>query len=280
MKKIFLIIASLIFTLALTFSFTGCSKGTPSDTIVVGASSTPHAEILEAVRGELEDAGWKLKIVTYGDYVLPNTALNEGELDANYFQHTPYLLNFNKEKKTKLVSAVKVHYEPFGVYGTSDVTKDDFLANKTGRTVYVPSDGTNCTRALLLLQDNGYITLKDGVSASDALTDKDIVQANGNKIVLVAAEQVPAQLRNASSGSLAVVNGNYALASGLDIANALAVESADGDAAQLYANVVAVKSGKENSEKTKALVKALTSKTAYDFIVSEYNGAVLPVFSV
>ena len=279
MKKLLITFASAALAASLVCSFAGCKSGTPADTIVVGASSTPHAEILEAVRADLLEEGWKLKIVTYGDYVLPNTALEDGELDANYFQHTPYLDNFNLEKKTHLVSAVKVHYEPFGVYG-KDVTQNDFDTNKTGRTIYVPSDGTNCTRALLVLQDNGYITLNEGVKASDALTDKDIVNKNGNNIVLVAAEQVPAQLRNASAGSLAVVNGNYALASNLDISTALAVESATGDAAQLYANVIAVKAGNEQSEKTKALVKALTSKTAYDYITATYSGAVLPVFTV
>lgn len=279
MKKLLLSLASAALAVTLVGSLAGCKTGTPADTIVVGASSTPHAEILEAVRDDLLDAGWKLKIVTYGDYVLPNNDLEDGELDANYFQHTPYLDNFNLENKTHLVSAVKVHYEPFGVYG-KDVTQADFEATKTGRTIYVPSDGTNCTRALLVLQENGYITLKDGVKPSDALTDLDIVNKNGNNIVLVAAEQVPVQLRNASAGALAVVNGNYALASGLNISNALAVESATGDAAQLYANVVAVKEGKEQSEKTKALVKALTSKTAYDYITATYSGAVLPVFSI
>ena len=279
MKKLLLSLATTALAATLVGSLAGCKTGTPADTIVVGASSTPHAEILESVRDDLLEAGWKLKIVTYGDYVLPNTALEGGDLDANYFQHTPYLDNFNLEKGTHLVSAVKVHYEPFGVYG-KDVTQADFETTKTGRTIYVPSDGTNCTRALLVLQENGYITLNEGVKPSDALTDLDIVNKNGNEIVLVAAEQVPAQLRNASAGSLAVVNGNYALASGLDIANALAVESATGDAAQLYANVVAVKEGNEQSEKTKALVKALTSKTAYDYIVATYSGAVLPVFSI
>lgn len=279
MKKLFLTLASLVLSCGFALALFGCNTGTPADTIVVGASSTPHAEILEAVRGDLLEEGFKLKIVKYGDYVLPNTALEKGELDANYFQHKPYLDNFNAEKKTHLCAAAKIHYEPFGVYG-KNVSQEEFDTVKTGRTIYVPSDGTNCTRALFVLRDEGYLTLRAGVSPTDALTDKDIAEANGNEVVLVAAEQVPAQLRNASDGALAVVNGNYALAAGLDLNDALAVENAEGEAAQLYANVVAVKKGNENTEKTKALVKVLTGKTALDFINKTYGGAVLPVFTV
>lgn len=277
MKKLLTTLAALAASCILACSLVGC--GETEKTIKVGASSTPHAEILAAVKDTLAEEGWKLEIVTYGDYVLPNTALESGELDANYFQHTPYLDNFNKERGTHLVAAAKIHYEPFGVYG-KNVTKEDFAATKTGRTIYVPSDGTNCTRALLVLQDEGYLTLKEGVSAADALTDKDIVEKNGNEVVLVAAEQVPVQLKNADDGALAVVNGNYALASGLQVENALALEKADGAAAQLYANVVAVKEGNENSEKTKALLSALLSQKVIDFINAKYNGAVLPVFSI
>ncbi len=278
MKKLFLTLATLVLSCTFALALFGCNTGTPADTIVVGASSTPHAEILEAVRGDLLAAGFRLKIVTYGDYILPNTALESGELDANYFQHTPYLDNFNAERKTHLSAAAKIHYEPFGVYG-KEVTQEAFDTVKTGRTIYVPADGTNCTRALFVLRDEGYITLRAGVSPADALTDKDIAESNGNEVVLVAAEQVPVQLRNSAAGSLAVVNGNYALASGLNLKDALAVENAEGEAAQLYANVVAVKAGNENTEKTKALVGALTGKTALDFINATYGGAVLPVFA-
>ncbi len=275
MKKLF-VVAALAASCVLG-SLAGCGEG--EKTITVGASSTPHAEILAAVKDTLAEAGWNLKIVTYGDYVLPNTALESGELDANYFQHTPYLENFNKERGTHLVAAAKVHYEPFGVYG-KNVTKEDFGAVKTGRTIYVPSDGTNCTRALLVLQEEGYLTLGEGVGASDALTDKDIADKKGNEVVLVAAEQVPAQLKNADDGALAVVNGNYALASGLRVEDALTLEKADGAAAQLYANVVAIRAGEEESEKTKALLSALLSQEVIDFINGKYGGAVLPVFTV
>ncbi len=280
MKKLLTTLAAVAASCILACSLVGCGQTNDKDKVItVGASSTPHAQILEAVKDTLAEDGWELKIVTYGDYVLPNTALEDGELDANYFQHTPYLDNFNKERGTHLVSVAKVHYEPFGVYG-NNVTKDDFASTRTGRTIYVPNDGTNCTRALLLLQEEGYITLKAGVSAADSLTDKDIVDKNGNDVVPVAAEQVPAQLKNSDDGDLAVVNGNYALASGLEVKNALALEKADGDAAQLYANIVAVKEGNENSEKTKALLSALLSQKVIDFINTKYDGAVLPVFSV
>lgn len=278
MKKILLTLLTIALAFAFACSFVGCASGTPDDTIVVGASSTPHAEILKLIEDDLREEGFKLDIKIYTDYVLPNTALEDGALDANYFQHTPYLNTFNKENGTHIVSAGKIHYEPFGVYG-KNVSKEDFAANKTGRTILVPSDGTNCTRALLVLQDNGYITLKDGVKPSDSLSDKDIVDGKGNNITLVAAENIPATLNNSDNGTIAVVNGNYALEAGFDVKNALAVERADGDAAQLYANIIAVKEGNENSAKTNALIKVLNTKKVYDYITDHYNGAVLPVFN-
>ena len=143
----------------------------------------------------------------------------------------------------------------------------------------VPGDGSNCTRALLVLADNGYITLNEGVSASDSLSDKDIADKNGNTITLVEASNLPAQLKNSDDGTIAVINGNYALEAGLKIADVLAVEDSLGEAAQLYANIVAVKQGHENDEKTKALIKALKTKKVYDFITEHYDGAVLPSFT-
>ncbi|MCH5163840.1 MAG: metal ABC transporter substrate-binding protein [Clostridiales bacterium] len=279
MKKIFLTILTVALICAFTLSFVGCTPSTPDDTIVIGASSTPHAEILEQIRADLEAEGFKLDIKIYTDYVLPNTALEDGSLDANYFQHTPYLNDFNKNNGTHILSVEKIHYEPFAVYG-KNVSKEDFEATKTGRTILIPDDGTNCTRALLVLRDNGYITLKDGVKPSDSLSDKDIVDNNGNTVVLVAAENVPAQLNNANAGTIAVINGNYALEANLDVKTALAVENASGDAAQLYANIIAVKEGNENSAKTKALIKALKTQKVFNYITEHYNGAVLPVFTV
>lgn len=276
MKKFFKALLGATLALTLSLSFASCEKD-DSKTIKVGASSTPHAEILSHIKDDLKAEGWTLEIRVMDDYVTPNTALQQGDLDANYFQHLPYLNNFNAENGTTLVSAAAIHYEPFGVYG-KNVTKEDFAENKTGRTILIPNDGSNCTRALFVLQDEGYITLKDGVSASDNLSDKDIADKKGNTVTLVEAAQIPAQLENADGGTIAVINGNYALAAGLSVSNALATERADGDAASLYANIIAVKAGNETSEKTKALVKALKTQKVIDYINSTYNGAVQATF--
>lgn len=278
MKKFLLTLLTITLISAFTLGVAACNGGTPDKTIVVGASSTPHAEILETIREDLLSEGFELDIRIYDDYVLPNKSLEDGDLDANYFQHTPYLDNFNAANGTHIVSVGKIHYEPLGVYG-KNVTKEDFLASKTGRTILVPGDGSNCTRALLVLADNGYITLNEGVSASDSLSDKDIADKNGNTITLVEASNLPAQLKNSDDGTIAVINGNYALEAGFKIADVLAVEDSLGEAAQLYANIVAVKQGHENDEKTKALIKALKTKKVYDFITEHYDGAVLPSFT-
>ncbi|MCM1149023.1 MAG: MetQ/NlpA family ABC transporter substrate-binding protein [Butyricicoccus sp.] len=243
--------------------------------IVVGASSTPHAEILEFVKPALAEQGYELDIVVYDDYVLPNKALDDGELDANYFQHSPYLFSFNDSNGTDLVPAVLVHYEPFGVYGNG-VSDLGELAD--GATIIIPADDSNETRALLLLQQEGLITLPDDASAAAGVTTLDIVDDGGYKVVPVQADSVPAQLDNSDAGTVAVINGNYALQAGLKVADALAIEDASGDAAQTYANVLAVRNGDENSEKIQALVKALTTDSVKEFIASEYNGAVVAIF--
>lgn len=272
--------AVLAATLALCFALSLAACGDNENVITVGASPTPHAEILNAVKEELKKDGWTLVVRTFDDYVTPNTALQEGELDANYFQHEPYLTTFNKDYKTDLVSVGKVHYEPFGIYG-KNVTKEDFKQNTTGRTIYVPADGSNFTRALYVLQDEGYITLDENVTASsESLTVRDIKDLKGNEVKPVEAQTVTSLLNNSDDGTIAVVNGNYALTAGYKSENALAFERADGDAAQLYANIIAVKRGNEESAKTKALVKALLSKTVYDFITNTYHGAVRPVFDL
>ncbi len=280
MKKIitFVLIAALVLTIA--FALVGCDK---AHTITVGASATPHAEILEVIKDGLKENGWKLKIKVFDDYITPNTALDEGSLDANYFQHTPYLEDFNKNNNTDLVSVGKIHYEPLGLYGKG-VTPTQYKTasfDKTNRTILVPNDGSNLTRALFLLQDEGFITLREGAQATDTLTLEDIKQTNSNTISDVDAATVAAHLRDADSGTLAVINGNFALSAGFKIAkDALAVEDANGDAAQLYANIIAVKHGNEESEKTKALLAALYSKEVYDYILATYNGSVVPVFTV
>lgn len=273
MKRILSLVLALLLVLSLT-ALLSCG-GNDEKTIVVGASPTPHAEILAQIKDALAEKGYTLKIVEYDDYVLPNTALEEGELDANYFQHTPYLNSFNAANKTDIVSACLVHYEPFGVYGKG---VDDLTALADGATIIIPNDGSNETRALFLLAQEGLITLKEGVTAADNLTKLDIVTNKGNyNIVEVNADMTPAQLKNADDGSIAVVNGNYALGAGLKIADALAQEDASGDAAQLYANIVAVRRGTENDPKIKALVEAIQSEAVAEYMVKTYNGAVIAI---
>lgn len=250
---------------------------TPSgelEKIVVGASSTPHAEILEAVSGELEALGYDLDIKIFDDYVMPNLALADGEIDANYFQHEPYLLNFNAENGTDLVSAAAIHYEPMGIYGGSKSSLDELAE---GDIIAVPNDGTNEARALLLLQDQGLITLKEGIDAStETATILDIAENPQNlEIVEMEAKNIPHSLPDVA---FAVINGNYALQAGLTGNDALASESADSDAAQTYANILAVRAGEEDSAKTQALVTALTSETCRQFIEETYSGAVVPIF--
>lgn len=243
--------------------------------IVVGASSTPHAEILEFVKPALAEQGYELDIVVYDDYVLPNKALDDGEIDANYFQHSPYLYSFNDSNGTDLVAAALIHYEPFGVYGNG---VDSLSELAEGATIVIPADDSNETRALLLLQQEGLITLPEDASASVGVTTLDIVDDGGYNIIPVQADNVPAQLDNSDPGTIAVINGNYALQAGLNAADALAIEDASGDAAQTYANVIAVRNGDENSENIQALVNALMTDAVKDYIAETYNGAVIAIF--
>lgn len=249
------------------------TPGGELETITVGASSTPHAEILDAVRGELEALGYNLEVVVFNDYVQPNTALADGDLDANYFQHEPYLTTFNSERGTDLVSAGAIHYEPMGIYPGTKSSLDDIAE---GDTIAIPNDGSNETRALLLLQDLGYITLADGIDASSNATVEAIVDNPLNlEITEMNAENIPHILADVAFG---IINGNYALQADLTGDDALASESADSDAAQTYANIVACRNGDENSDKIQALITALTSETCREYIESTYNGAVVPIF--
>ena len=274
MKKVLLSIC-LVAALALTAVLAGCGNAANEKVIRVGASSTPHAEILEQVKAALAADGYTLEIVTYDDYVLPNTDLQNGNLDANYFQHTPYLNSFNKANGTTLVSAALIHYEPFGLYGNGVSSVADL---KSGATIFIPADDSNETRALLLLAQEGLIVLPEGANAADGVNHLDIVDAKGFDIQPVEASTVPAQLRNGAAGTAAVINGNYAIGAGLKIADALATENADGDAAQTYANIIAVRSGDENSAKTAALVKALKTDAVKNYIANQYAGAVVAIF--
>lgn len=244
-------------------------------TITVGASATPHAEILEQVKDVLAAEGYELNIVIYDDYVLPNTALNDGTLDANYFQHTPYLNSFNASNGTDLSVAALIHYEPFGIYGNG---VSDLADLADGATIIIPADDSNETRALLLLQQEGLITLPEDASAEAGVTTLDIVDDGGYDIQAVQADTVPAQLKNSNEGTIAVINGNYALQAGLHASDALALEDASGDAAQTYANVIACRTGEENSEKIQALVNALLTEEIKNFIAESYDGAVVAIF--
>ena len=256
MKKVLAIVLSALLLVA---ALVGCaSKSEPAsndnnasadtaastdgklETLKVGASSTPHAEILEQVKDTLAAEGYDLQIVIYDDYVLPNQSLADGSLDANYFQHTPYLNSFNASNGTDLVSAAKIHYEPFGLYGNGVSSVADIAADAT---ILIPADDSNETRALLLLAQEGLIEL-------------------------------PAD----APGTVAVINGNYALQAGLHAADALAIEDASGDAAQTYANIIACRAGEENSAKIQALVKALQSDAVKEYIEKTYNGAVVAIF--
>ena len=266
---------SIVLALVLALACLGTAAFADDNTIVVGASSTPHAEILEVVKEALAEEGYTLEIVVYDDYVLPNQALYDGELDANYFQHTPYLNSYNASNNTDLVSAALIHYEPFGLYGNG---VDSVEAAPEGTTIVIPADDSNETRALLLLQQEGFITLPEDASAEEGISHLDIVDDGGYTITPVQADTVPSILENSDEGTLAVINGNYALQAGLKVENALAIEDASGDAAQTYANIIAVAKGNESSAKTEALIKALKTDAVKTFIADSYNGAVVAIF--
>ncbi|MEG0689127.1 MAG: MetQ/NlpA family ABC transporter substrate-binding protein [Hungatella sp.] len=239
--------------------------------IVVGASPAPHAEILEAAKAVLAAKGYELQIKEYTDYVQPNLALASGDLDANYFQHYPYLEQFNQENGTKIVSAAAIHYEPFGIYA-GNTTSLDALAD--GAKVAVPNDATNEARALLLLEAQGLIKLKEGVGLK--ATKNDIAE-NPKKLDIyeIEAAQIPRSLQDVA---VAVINGNYAIEAGLSVSDALAIEDASSLAATTYGNIVAVQEGNEKSEATLALIEALTGAEVKKFIEEKYNGAVVPLF--
>lgn len=269
MKK--LIVAAL--TGALVLGTVGTSVVFAADddkTITVAASETPHSEILEAAKPILEEEGYDLEVTVFDDYVQPNEVVESGDFDANYFQHIPYLNSFNEEKGTHLVNAGGIHYEPFGIYPGTKYSLDDIA---DGDTIAVPNDTTNEARALLLLQDNGIIKLKDGAGLEATVNDIEENPYNV-EIVELAAEQVA---RVAEETSYIVLNGNYALQAGYSVSkDALAYETSDSEAAKTYVNVIAVKEGNENSDKIKALVDVLKSDEIKDFINEKYDGAVIP----
>lgn len=249
----------------------GCGgKGTDDKVIKVAASATPHAELLEQAKPILTEQGYDLQVTVFDDYVQPNEVVESGDFDANYFQHIPYLDSFNEEKGTHLVNAGGIHYEPFGIYPG---TKSDLSSVADGDSVAVPNDTTNEARALLLLQDNGLITLRSGAGLSATVNDIEENPYN-LEIVELEAAQVP---RVVGEVAFAVLNGNYALEAGYSVAkDALAYESSDSEAAKTYVNVIAVKEGNENADKIKALVEALKSDAVKTYITDTYDGAVIP----
>ena len=237
-------------------------------TLKVAASPTPHAEILNAAKDILAEQGITLEVVEFSDYVQPNLVTESGEVDANYFQHTPYLESFNEENGTHLVAVGKIHYEPFGIYAgkTSDLS-----AIPEGGSIAIPNDGTNEARALLLLEAQGLIKLKEGVTFTATVLD---IAENPKNLDIkeIEAAQLARSLQDVDA---AVINGNYAIQAGLKVKDALAIEDKDSIAADTYANVLVVKEGHENDDATKALLAALQSDTAKKFMEEKYEGAVI-----
>ncbi len=274
MKKVLSVLIALTLSLSLV---TGCGNTVPESNgktkkIVIGASPTPHAEILAIVKDILKEKGYELEIKEFTDFVQPNLTLQSGELDANYFQHLPYLNDFNAENKTELVSIADIHYEPLGIYPGKTKSLADL---KDGAQVAVPNDTTNEARALLLLEIQGLIKLKP--DAGFKATINDIIENPKNlKIIEIEAAQLA---RSLADVDIAVINGNYAIQAGLNVVtDTLAKEEKDSLASTTYINVLAIRKGDENREDLKALVEALKSEKVRKFIEETYKGAVVPVF--
>ena len=266
-KKIVVTIVTAALVLG---TLAGCGSKKDDGTITVAASATPHAEILEQVKPILAEQGYTLEVTVFNDYVQPNQVVESGEFDANYFQHIPYLDSFNEEQGTHLVNAGGIHYEPFGIYPG---TKSDLSQIAEGDTIAVPNDTTNEARALLLLQDNGILTLKDGVGLEATVRD---IEENPHNLEIqeLEAAQVP---RVKDEVAFVVLNGNYAMEAGFSVAkDAVAYEQSDSEAAKTYVNVIAVKEGSENNEAIKALVDALKSDAVKEYINNTYDGGVIP----
>ncbi|MBR0146959.1 MAG: MetQ/NlpA family ABC transporter substrate-binding protein [Eubacterium sp.] len=239
-------------------------------TITVAASPTPHAEILAKAKDILATEGWDLQVTEFEDYVQPNLVVESGEIDANYFQHVPYLDDFNKENGTSIVNAAGIHYEPFGIYPGTKASLDQL---EDGDTIAVPNDTTNEARALLLLQANGVIKLKEGAGLTATVLD---IEENPKNVKIQELEAAQVS-RVRDEVAFVVLNGNYALEAGLSVGkDAIAYEKSDSEAARTYVNIIGVKAGNENSEKIRALVKALESEEIRQYIIDTYDGAVIP----
>lgn len=277
-KSLAVFATCLLAALLATLAFTGCSSdsGTSEEsedkTITVAASPTPHAEILNnAVAPILEEEGYTLEVKEFTDYVQPNTVTEAGEVDANYFQHRPYLENFNEEQGTHLVEVAGVHFEPMGIFSSSVESLDDVAE---GAVVAVPNDATNEARALLLLEQEGLIEVDDEAGINATIND---ITSNPKNLEFeeLEAANLPNVLEDVS---IAVINGNYALAADFTMDDALAVEANDSLAADTYTNVIVVKDGNQDSEKIKALAEACNSDEVRDYITDKYQGSVVAVF--
>lgn len=277
-KSILLTILAFILVVGFT---TGCGKQASNDTktdkdgnsangtITVAASSTPHAEILDQAKSILAEQGWNLEVTIFDDYVQPNLVVESEDFDANYFQHKPYLDSFNEEQGTSLVNAGNIHYEPFGIYPGME---SDLENISDGATIAVPNDTTNEARALLLLQDNGLITLKDGAGLTATVNDI-IENPHDLKIKELEAAQIA---RVKGEMAFIVLNGNYALEAGFSVEkDSIVYEKSDSEAAKTYVNIIAVKEGNEENEGIKALVEVLKSDEIKQFINDTYEGAVI-----
>ncbi|MGI6049885.1 MAG: MetQ/NlpA family ABC transporter substrate-binding protein [Acetivibrionales bacterium] len=270
MKKIIGIV--LVLTLILTL-FAGCGSSSNDSTIKVGASITPHAEILNVAKEILAKKGITLEVIEFTDYVQPNLNVESGDLDANYFQHIQYLKQFNIDNNTHLVSVASIHYEPFGIFPGKTSSITDL---KDGAKISVPNDGTNEARALMLLEAQGLIKLKE--DADFTATILDIAENPKNlEIIELEAAQLTKTLQDVD---LAVINGNYAIQAGLNATtDALAIEDKDSDVIKNdYMNILCVKEGNENNPAILELVKALKSDEVKKFIEDKYEGAVVPMF--
>ncbi|MDO5708345.1 MAG: MetQ/NlpA family ABC transporter substrate-binding protein [Andreesenia angusta] len=263
MKKIL-----LLFALILSLALVGCGSEKDENKLVVGASPEPHSKLLELVKDDLKEEGVELEIKDYSDYVQPNLAVNDGDIDANFFQHEPYLDNFVEERNVDLVSVGKVHIEPMGLYSKKIKSLDEL---EDGAKISIPNDPTNGGRALLLLQDNGIIKLDE--KAGFNATEKDIVD-NPKNIEIQALEA--AQLsRTLDDVDASIINGNYALEADLNpVEDALILERKDSP----YANILVVKKGNENNENIQKLLKALQSDKVKNYIEENYDGGVIPSF--
>ncbi len=279
MKKLLALLLALTVAIGLCAcgSATADDSSTDGDTtepvvLKVAATPVPHAEILAQVKDELAEQGIDLQVKEYNDYVMPNTAVEEGEEDANFFQHQPYLDNFNEENGTHLVSVAAIHYEPMGIYAGKTTSID---ALPEGATIAIPNDPTNEGRALLLLQAQGLIEVDEAAGLEATPND---ITSNPKNIQFMELES--AMLANTvEEVDLSVINSNFAMAAGFDpVADSLASEDAIAEDSATYANVIVVKEGNEDNAAVQALIKALQSDKVRDFINETYKGAVVPVF--